>query len=423
MKKLMSTLLIAVFVSGLAMTAAAEKIELRIAWWGGQVRHDKTIQVIEMFEKKHPDIDIIYEYAGWDDHWTKLATQAAGNNLPDIMQHDYARITEWVDNGLLLPLDKYVESGVLNFTDVAQSALDGGRIGGKLYGVNLGVNSTAMFLNVGLFERAGVALPSDKWTWADFEKAALELHEKLGMLAYAGTTLSHEHIWKAVYQSKGERVFSEDNKSLGYEDNQPFVDHLNMHLRLMKAGAVDTRESEVAYTPENTPFNMGQAAMNWGWSNQIAGDPVNYCPDCVFKLTWTPRLEGGQSANYLKPSMFFSITKDAKHPKEAAMFIDYFTNSVEANKILLAERGVPISSVVKEALKPLLPSIQAEIFDYISMVELDSIPVPPPDPANWANVRDNVFYPEILEPVLYEQMTPEDAMKNFREMANDILSQ
>jgi len=195
-----------------------------------------------------------------------------------------------------------------------------------------------------------------------------------------------------------------------------------MHLRLMKAGAVDTRQSEVAYTPESNPFNTGKAAMNWAWSNQIAGDPVKYCPDCKFALTWTPRLKGGKSANYLKPSMYFSIPAHSKHPKEAALFINYFTNSVEANQVLLADRGVPISSVVKEGLKPVLPAIQVAIFNYVSMVETDSIPLPPPDPAKFADIRNNVFYPEVLDPVLYEQKTPEEAVATFRKMANEILA-
>jgi multiple sugar transport system substrate-binding protein len=424
MKKLFSALLIIVFVFGLVMTAAAEKIELRIAWWGGQNRHDRTIKVIEMFEKEHPDIDIIYEFSTWDDHWTKLATQAAGGNLPDIMQHDYARISEWVANGLLLPLDDYVAEGILDFSDVAESTLEGGRIGGKLYGVNLGTNSMCFVLNVDLFQKAGIDLPPQQWTWADFEKLCLALHEKLGLFGYAGNTLIHDHLWKAIYLSKGEWVYSADGKSLGYTDDQPLIDHLKMIQRLQKAGAIDSRGNELAYqdVAEQQPFNKKQAAMNFMWSNQVVGIQSQFCPDCNFKLVLVPRLAGGKSANYVKPSMFFSITKDAKHPKEAAMFINYFTNSVEANTVLLAERGVPISSVVKEGLKPLMQPIQIETFDFLGKVETDSVPIPPPDPVGHADVRNNVFYPEFVDPVLYGQISPEEGAATFRKLANEVLS-
>jgi multiple sugar transport system substrate-binding protein len=135
-----------------------------------------------------------------------------------------------------------------------------------------------------------------------------------------------------------------------------------------------------------------------------------------------PRQEGGHTAQYIKPSMFWSITRDAKHPEEAAMFIDFFTNSVAANEILLAERGVPVSSVVKESLKPFLEPAAIESFDFLSIVEADSIPVPPPDPVGWADVRNNVYYPEFVDPVLYGLITPEEGAATFRELANEVLA-
>ena len=87
-----------------------EPVELRVAWWGSQTRHDRTIKVIELFQKKYPNIKVSYEFALWDDYWVKMNTQAAGNNLPDVMQQDYQKIAEWVSKGLLMPLDPYVDS-------------------------------------------------------------------------------------------------------------------------------------------------------------------------------------------------------------------------------------------------------------------------------------------------------------------------
>lgn len=44
---------------------------------------------------------------------------------------------------------------------------------------------------------------------------------------------------------------------------------------------------------------------------------------------------------FLKPSQFFSIAETSQNKEEAAKFLDWFTNSVECNNILLAERGHP----------------------------------------------------------------------------------
>src|SRR5690606_16181917 len=93
-----------------------------------------------------------------------------------------------------------------------------------------------------------------------------------------------------------------------------------------------------------------------------------------------PRPEGGQSENYMKPSMYFSVTASCPHPEEAAKFIDFFTNSTEANDILLAERGVPISATVREHLIPQLDPVNAATFEFLGMVAEDASPSFPPDP-------------------------------------------
>ncbi len=93
-----------------------------------------------MFQKEHPNIKLVTEYGNFDDHWTKLATQAAGGNLPDIVQQDYSRIAEWVAQDLMLPLDPYVENGTIDLSNVAETQSSGGKVDGKLYAVSLGIN-------------------------------------------------------------------------------------------------------------------------------------------------------------------------------------------------------------------------------------------------------------------------------------------
>jgi len=407
-----------------SMPPAKEPIEMRIAWWGGDARATKTIAVIQMFQDMYPHITMLYEFSGWDDHWTKLATQAAGGNLPEIMQHDYARISEWVGNGLLLPLDAFAEAGTLDFSNVADNSLAGGRIGGELYGVSLGTNSLDMDIAVDLFEEAGLELPASNWTWSDFEDVCYTLKDNLGIWGYAGNSLFHDHMWKQVYMSQGKWVFSEDGKALGYDDDSPAINQLNMMLRMYNDDVIQTLEEATARqgeTVEQSPMVTKECAMGFSWSNFIVSTWDAAGADRKFKMVPIPR-SGDLPAVYVKPSMFFSLTRDAKYPEEAAMFIDFFTNSIPANAILMADRGVPIASHVKEGMRGFLTPSQAEMFDYMALVEQDSVPVPPPDPAGWADVRNNVFYPEFHDPVLYGMISPEEGALTFRQMANDILA-
>ncbi|MCB0210693.1 MAG: sugar ABC transporter substrate-binding protein [Anaerolineae bacterium] len=405
--------------------AEGEASELRIAWWGSQDRHDRTIKVIEMYEEENPNVDITFEFAGWEDYWTKMTTQAAGGNLADVMQQDYARLEEWVSRDLILPLDDYVESGVIDLSGIPDASIDGGRIDGTLYGINLGNNSQMVILDADAFEKAGIDLPDQDWTWEEFEDIALKLHEELDIWGI-GLGLTNEQLWKSLYLGHGEWAYADDGTTLGYTDDQIFVDYLSMLLRLQDAGAMLSRQDELAeyfgVGPENDPIVTGKSAMAIYWSNQITAIQNAAGEDRNFVLTHLPRPEGGQPSNYLKPSMFFSITKQGSNPDEAAKFINYFINDVEANEVILAERGVPVSPEIQQALQPLLGKPQQAAFDFVKRVEEDNSPIRPPDPAGHADIVNNVWHPEVIDPVMFGLITPEEAAAVLRDMSTDILS-
>lgn len=426
LRKVFALTLVLIFVSSsVPVFAQEETVELRIAWWGSQNRHDRTIAVIEMFMEEHPNINVIYDFAGWDDYWVRMSTQAAGEELPDIMQQDYARVNEWVSRDLLLPLDEFIEDGTIDTSNIAEASLAGGRVDGVLFALNLGNNAQTFVLDVDAFEAAGLDLPGPQWTWAEFEEIANQLHEALGIWAIGGG-LSNYELWKDLYMGCCDQwSYSADGTALGYTDDQPLIDYFNMLLRLQESGAMITREEEVAeFTGagiEDNPLVTGRAAIGFMWSNQIVAVWTAAGEERNFKMWFLPRPDGGYAENYIKPSMFWSITKSSAHPKEAAMFIDYFTNSVEANEVLMAERGVPISGAVREALIPSLGPAQVEMFDYLSRIEEDVMPIRPPDPPGHADIINNVYWTLFVDPVLYGQIPVEEGVAILRQEATAIL--
>jgi multiple sugar transport system substrate-binding protein len=122
----------------------------------------------------------------------------------------------------------------------------------------------------------------------------------------------------------------------------------------------------------------------------------------------------------MKPSMYFSITSNSKVKDEAARFVDFFVNDIEANKIIKGERGVPVSSKVKEALKPLLTPEETKVFDYVSWAEKNSSPNDPPDPVGAAEIR--TMLKDMAEQVLYKKISAEDAAAKFKKDASAILA-
>ena len=400
--------------------ALAEQVTLRIAWWGSQDRHDRTLAVIELFEQKYPHIRIEAEFAGWGDYWDRIATQAAGRNLPDIFQQDMQYIALYASRGMLADLTRYVESGALDTTHIADSELSGGRIDGKLYGINLGSNALVGLYDPELFARAGAAPPGPEWTWDDYVSIAEAVHSRLGIYFAGGLPGGNLfHAFQHVLRQRGLSLYSADGRSLGYSDDRFLADLLALERDLVNRGilAPPAVRDEVT-SIEDDLLVTGKAATAWHWSNAIvamgaaAGRPLGLI---------TPPKAANQVKEglYIKPSMFFSVAETSPHKDEAILFLNFFINDVEANKILFAERGVPISSRVRSALEPMLTHAQAQMFAYLDLVTRHSSPIDPPEPPGHAEVL--AILEDVQSMVLHGELPPEQAARQFRTDATRAL--
>jgi multiple sugar transport system substrate-binding protein len=124
---------------------------------------------------------------------------------------------------------------------------------------------------------------------------------------------------------------------------------------------------------------------------------------------------------YLKPSMFWSVGNNSKNKEEAAKFIDFMINDIEANKLNLGDRGIPGSSTVKEALKPLLSPAQVQAFDYVDWAEGNSSSFDGPDPVGAGEVIETLD--SLSEQMAYGNLSVKDAAKQFRQQADSVLAQ
>ena len=96
-------------------SGAEGKTTLNVLWWGSQTRHEMTTEMLEKFEELNPDIDVVMDYSDWDGYWTKLPAQVAGGQTPDVFQMDYAKLAEYVENGVTADLSSYIADGSLDY--------------------------------------------------------------------------------------------------------------------------------------------------------------------------------------------------------------------------------------------------------------------------------------------------------------------
>lgn len=413
-------LLIALLVTVFALAGYAQPVNLRVAWWGNQNRHDLTMQVIELFEKKNPGIKVSPEYTSWGGYWDRMAAQAAGSNLADIMQHDYKYLTQYVDSGLLITLDRYLGNG-FNFGDVDDSFLAPGRVYDQLYAINLGANTYAFAFDADLYKRAGIKAPTPDWTWEDYFETARQLKKKLGIYADHELTLCTNNVsgLEHYVRQHGQTFYNTDGTALGF-DQKLFAEFYGWDLQMTNEGVCAPPEVRLEVTSiENNPMVMKKAAMASIWSNQIVA--FEKAANRPLTMALFPKMKGqAKEGTYLKPSMFFSITRDCRDIDASLKFIDFFINDIEANKVLNADRGVPISAKVRNAMSADLKGAAKEMFAIVDLAAGHSSPIDPPPPAAFQQVIDTLN--DVHFQILYKVLTPEQGAKEFFERSNKILA-
>lgn len=180
---------------------------LRVAWWGGQSRHDYTMKVIDMYEKKNPHVKIIAEYANWDDYWKRLAPMAAASQLPDVIQMDTAYLFQYGKKGQLENLTQFLKDGTIDSSSIDENAISGGMMADKLYGFTLGSNVLTVITNDDLLKEAGLKMDDENWNWDDFEKMAVDVQKGTGK--YGTNGMNPTHVFFPYYlRTQGERFLS-----------------------------------------------------------------------------------------------------------------------------------------------------------------------------------------------------------------------
>ncbi|MDF2668432.1 MAG: YesO [Paenibacillus sp.] len=393
---------------------AAQQVNLRVAWWGGQARHDYTLKLIEMYEKLYPNVNIEAEYAGFDDYWKKLAPQAASNDLPDVIQMDMSYLSQYGGKGQLEDLTPYTTKGAIDVSSVNESIVSSGKLDGKLYALSLGSNAMAAIYDNEALKKAGVASISPTWTWDDFTQIAAKMK---------GQGLIFDHLrWDQFFpyflRTQGAHLYNADGAQLGYTDDKLFSDYFKRYQDWYNAGYMRSldKEAQSKGTPEENPVATGEGYMTIAFSNQFI--PIQKAAKKPLMLAAVPGPNGTKGL-YMKPSMFFSISKNSKNKEEAAKFINWFTNDIEANKIIKAERGIPISTKVQDALKPLLTPEETQVFDYVAWAAKNSSPIDPADPTGAAEVSKALK--DAQDQLLYKKMSIEEAAAKFRKDANAVL--
>ncbi len=308
MKKLLALLLTVLLVAAMVPAIAEGGTTLKVACWD-LTTTTYYAAIKDGFEAANPGITVEYVDLASQDYNIKASTMLSGGDETDLyFVKELSDMQNWANEGFLVPMDEMVAADGLDMSKYA--GMDACYINvadGKRYALPFRADFWVLFYNKTLFDKAGVAYPTNDMTWDAYAAAAREIHEKTGDYG------SHYHTWLSAVANwavcDGINTLA-DGK---YEDLKYFY---NLVLALEDEGVVMTfdelKASGLHYTGAFAQGNIAMLPMGYWYVANMINNTLEGTTDFEWGITAVPHLD-----NVAAGSSFGSPTGIAISAKSA----------------------------------------------------------------------------------------------------------
>jgi multiple sugar transport system substrate-binding protein len=158
-----------------ATSPGAAVIELRLAVALTPQELASFQPALEALDAAHPEWSVVLEVIPQQNVIEKLNTQLAANDLPDVIRVQGIQVQQWIRQNAFLDLAPYIQQNQVDLADFFPGPLDQFRWQEQLWGLPDTAAPEVVFYNKTMFNAAGLAYPTDEWTYDDMRQAALQL--------------------------------------------------------------------------------------------------------------------------------------------------------------------------------------------------------------------------------------------------------
>jgi oligogalacturonide transport system substrate-binding protein len=329
-----------------ATATAPLEVQLRMSWWGGNEVHRAYLASIRRFEAKYPHIKVKGEYTGWVGHLERLTTQIAGGTAPDVMQVNWNWLVLFSRDGRGF----YDLSSLGNTIDLSQFDPEARAIGtvhGRLNALPVTMTARAFYFNASTFEKAGIPVPR---TWEELFAAGPIFRDRLGEDYYplALTFLDVLALCRTwVIQRTNASLVNEEARKLN-ATQADVAEMAAFYDRLVREHVIAPAPERASYgnvaEQELRPWITGRYAGTFYWTSAVGKLEETLQPGQKLVLAPYFMRPGATDAGlFYRPGMMIAINAKTRHPKEAALLLDFLFNDPFAVEAFGLQRGPPVS--------------------------------------------------------------------------------
>ncbi|HED3065535.1 TPA: carbohydrate ABC transporter substrate-binding protein [Kluyvera ascorbata] len=423
MKKSALFLLACCGFGAMPIAHSADQVELRFAWWGGKARNQATLKALDAFEAKYPNIKVKAEYTGWDGFYSRLTTQINSNTEADVIQTNWNWLTLLSKTGDgFYDLNKLRQP--IGLDQYSPAALASTTVNGKVNAIPISANVMLFYYNAATWQKAGVPLPK---SWDDLLKAGPVFKEKLGDSYYPLILTEQDSLlllnsW--VYQGNQKPMVDEKTRKLGW-NHDDLVQAFTFYRQLVTAHAVPDARTMASYGKgvayEMKPWINGEWGGIYNWNVLYTAESQNLSHPDDLVMGDYPMREGAKDAGqFNKTALMLSISKNTRHPQEAALLINFLMSEKEGVVPVGLERGVPLSKAGAQILRDagLLKENDPVL---TGLTQSASLPNHAKALPYLEDPHFTALFLAALQSIDYGKATVDQAATRFEEQANRIL--
>jgi len=340
-------------------------------------------QLFEALKTLHPEITVDFSVgttggpnAAYNE---KLVSLVAAGDAPDVFKTAPFGFGQLANGGAYLALDDYVRRAAAEVKpeDFFPSHFEGSKFKGRLFALPQTGAPQALWINVDLWQREGLALPTWDTTWADFLRAATAITKREPGLP-TGQLGTGRPDWVSWLWSAGGDLYSADGTRM-LIDQPPALEALTWLQECVHRQRVAPDNAEAA-DPTLSLFENGKLGTAFG--NRGGLGRYQSINGFTYDAAPLPRGPKGRVAQTAVGHTSISANSKAR---DAAFTTLVFMCSTEGQRILIGDGGTAHPSRRSSTEQPWFKDFK---------------------PPRAASTRVNTIFPETLSRKEARALTP-----------------
>ncbi|MFA9423136.1 MAG: ABC transporter substrate-binding protein [Sedimentibacter sp.] len=379
---------------------------------------ENNIALTEEFNKtvgKDLGINVSAEYQGtYEDLHQKLQAAYVAGETPAVTVMEIASVKTFSNNGVLEPLDKFIERDNVDMDDFQPGLMTNSFYNGSTYGLPYLRSTPILYLNTTILKEAGLD-PAGPKTWDELEKYIMTIKDKTGINGL--TTYSYIWTLEAFMMEHGSSVLNEDEtatnlNSLAGKEIISYFKNLSDqgYINLIASSQSDKLKADI----------MNQNCAMWFSSTGDLTSNIKIAEDNGFELgtAFIPKdTQYGVTSGGCNLIMTSKLTDEEK--EAAWQFIKWMTEKEQTIKASQNTGYLPSRISAKDSEEML--TLYKEVPQF--KVALDQLQYAIGRPSNQGYAESSTRITEALDAIYVNDQNMDEVLTQLESTVNKLLNE